>query len=153
MSRNTFDQELINARTRKLEAFNGAEREAVKVSNQAKIEAFLAGTDFSAFKALWVKFGPLFGMSNVNDHIASLKQGYRYGRSEEVEKLIGIDRMPERYTNDTIDTLLNGALATTKVKYWDGLYGPVRNYLNDIASSRDFVEVDAATMKLVEALA
>lgn len=153
MSRSTFDSELVHARGRKLSEFATIRADARRKVNQSKVEEFLVSSDVTTFVALWNKIGSVFGLGRVEDAIKQLKNGYSYGNDETRRRILGINEEREvSYTNQTVETLLEGALATTKVKYWDGLYGPVKTYLEGIAAAKTVEDVDNVTMTLVEAL-
>ena len=153
MSRSTFDNDLLHARSRKLSEFTAAENEARNKANKDKVAHFLTNPDVVAFLALWDKFGVVFGLGSKESSISQLERGYRWGNDSEISRVIGLDNEPVvTYSNSTVETLLTGALSTTKVKYWDGLYGPVKMYLEGIAAAKTVEDVDDETMTLVEAL-
>ncbi len=102
----------------------------------------------------WLQFidlaGELIGPEKAK--MISVSDLVRYRESGELSKMIGLEEAPGRYTNPKLDALILGALTTTSIKFWDGLYRPVNDYLYAIEAATTNEEIDAAILALVRAL-
>jgi hypothetical protein len=147
-TRNAFIEKLVEAYSTKRYDLHYALVKAVEDANQQRIKDYTSTPE-------WVKFMDLAKkvLGPKKADLINIKDMLRYrGDTDELSKMIGLEEVPDRYVNRRLDTLILGALTTTKIKFWDGLYPPVSAYLDAIETATTNEEIDAAILALVEAL-
>jgi hypothetical protein len=146
-TRTSFTERLICAYTNKLGEFRVAEAKRIETENEAKIKAY---QETPAFIAFYEAAKKLMGAKWVAENLVIVERRLHW--EGELRNIIGLTQVPEQDREKTL-TLLTGALATTKIKFWDGLFPPVNAYLDAIEKATNLAEADGAAMTLVEALA
>jgi hypothetical protein len=158
LNRGSFNQSLISRRHRKIEEINNAAAKVVDDENLKIITAFVKRPEIADFLD---KFGLVLGMRKISneggwvEHIKSARQYFR--NDEEIRRrdaILGTSPVPSKvyFHDNDLETMLEGALTTTKAKYWDGLFGPTKDYLDGIAAATTVGEVDEVTTTFVLAL-
>jgi hypothetical protein len=148
-TRTTFMDSLLNTYRNKQGELHYAEAKRVMHANDARLKAYQETPEWLAFRDMATK---MMGATWTAGQLRFMNSDNVRFHDQDFAATIGIADPPVRYSNPKLDTLIMGALATTKIKFWDGWFPPVDVYLDAVAAATTNEEVDAAVMALVRAL-
>jgi len=151
-TKTSFVQGLLDITQRKRADLVGLANRKIDEENTKRLNAYTSTPEFLELKELATKLlgkDESINLLGLGSNIPFQREA-RY-RSDEFKKLVGFQGS-EGYDYAAVakmDALLTGALTTTSIKFWTGLFTPIDDFLKNVEAATTQEQLDEAVMTLV----